>query len=65
MLLSGICRDEIAEYNGKEGEKNVARSFFFRDATNLILVAIAIGTPNHGGLAKLSIQGTFPEPCCD
>uniref|UniRef100_M1DI56 F-box family protein n=1 Tax=Solanum tuberosum TaxID=4113 RepID=M1DI56_SOLTU len=60
MLLSNIHKDEIAEYNGIEGEGYLVRSLFGKEATYVRLAAIAIGTANHGGLAKLSIQGNNP-----
>ncbi|WMV32934.1 hypothetical protein MTR67_026319, partial [Solanum verrucosum] len=60
MLLSSIHKDDIAESNGIEGEGYLVRSLFGREATNVRLAAIAIGTANHGGLAKLSIQGNNP-----
>ncbi|WMV32935.1 hypothetical protein MTR67_026320 [Solanum verrucosum] len=60
MLLSNIHKDQIAESNGIEGEGYLARSLFGREATYVRLASIAIGTANHGGLAKLSIQGNNP-----
>ncbi|KAG5599452.1 hypothetical protein H5410_030822 [Solanum commersonii] len=57
MLLSRICKDEIAKSNGTKCEGCVVRSLFSREATYVKLVAIAVGTENCGGLAKLSIRG--------
>ncbi|KAK6786347.1 hypothetical protein RDI58_014872 [Solanum bulbocastanum] len=65
MLLSSIHQDEIAESNGIEGEGSLVRSLFGREATYARLTAITIGTANHGGLAKLSIQGNNPCLGCD
>ncbi|KAG5600269.1 hypothetical protein H5410_031639 [Solanum commersonii] len=62
-LLSSIHKDEIAEFNGIEGEGSLFRSLVGREATDVRLAAIAVGIANHGGLAKLSIRGY--NPCRD
>ncbi|WMV33730.1 hypothetical protein MTR67_027115 [Solanum verrucosum] len=62
-LLSSIHKDEIAEFNGIEGEGSLFRSLVGREATYVRLAAIVVGTANRGGLAKLSIRGD--NPCHD
>ncbi|KAH0748598.1 hypothetical protein KY290_027830 [Solanum tuberosum] len=62
-LLSSIHKDEIAEFNGIEGEGSLLRSLVGREATDVRLAAIAVGIANRGGLAKLSIRGD--NPCRD
>ncbi|KAG5629539.1 hypothetical protein H5410_001256, partial [Solanum commersonii] len=57
ILLSNIPKDEIAKSNGY-----LAMSFVNRKSTDVRLSAIIVGTTNHGGLAKLSIEGT--NICC-
>ncbi|KAH0729406.1 hypothetical protein KY290_000538 [Solanum tuberosum] len=52
ILLRNIPKDDIEKSNGY-----LARSLVNRKSTDVRLTAIAIGTANRGGLAKLSIQG--------
>ncbi|KAH0724760.1 hypothetical protein KY284_000625 [Solanum tuberosum] len=51
-LLSSVHKDAITESNGY-----LDRSLVGRKVTIVKLVAIAVGTSNHGGLTKLSIRG--------
>ncbi|KAL3360985.1 hypothetical protein AABB24_014086 [Solanum stoloniferum] len=49
-----------AESQDIEGEGHLSRCLDGKKATDVRLAAIAVGTPSHGGLGKLSIRGSNP-----
>ncbi|OAY72046.1 EIN3-binding F-box protein 1 [Ananas comosus] len=49
--------DDVGESNG-----HLTRSLMAKEATDVRLAAIAIGTGSQGGLGKLLIQGSHPNP---